>query len=232
MCNNENLDERKEMIEKADELISKLDTRKDMVTELLEGELLKQADWWFIKNTSLVLDSRGKISSNSILNNLRSLTEPILQMFSEDLVAIRTKVTLLLCNINDENEEDSLLTTAASEGADPSNPAVQLMMVIQVIEQMDSWASQVMDNWISYHLTRNQLKEGIDVERLLADNTFQQTDDKCQALILWDCKMAKEMKSMLNSLLLHFITLEDMVLEATGSVAEIPRTPAYCPLYV
>ena len=231
MCDN-NLDERKEMIKKADELISKMDTRKDMVTELLEGELLKQADWWLIKNTSLVLDSRGQISSNSVLINLRSLTEPILQMFSEDLVAIRTKVTLLLSNINEANEDDSMLTTAITEGADRSNPAVQLMMVIQVIEEMNSWASKVMDNWISYHLTRSQLKEGIDMERVVADSTFQQTDDKCQALILWDCKMAKETKSMLNTLLFHFITLEDMVLEATGSVAEIPRTPAYCPLYV
>ena len=231
MCDN-NLDERKEMIKKADELISKMDTRKDMVTELLEGELLKQADWWLIKNTSLVLDSRGQISANSVLSNLRGLTEPILQIFSEDLEAIRTKVTLLLSNINDANEDDSMLTTAITEGADHSNPAVQLMMVIKVIEEMNSWASQVMDNWISYHLTRSQLKEGIDMERVVADSTFQQTDDKCQALILWDCKMAKETKSMLNTLLFHFITLEDMVLEATGSVAEIPRTPAYCPLYV
>ena len=231
MCDN-NLDERKEMIKKADELISKMDTRKDMVTELLEGELLKQADWWLIKNTSLVLDSRGQISSNSVLSNLRSLTEPILQMFSEDLVAIRTKVTLLLSNINDANEDDSMLTTAITEGADLNNPAVHLMRAIQVIEEMNSWASKVMDNWISYHLTRSQLKEGIDMERVVADSTFQQTDDKCQALILWDCKMAKETKSMLNTLLFHFITLEDMVLEATGSVAEIPRTPAYCPLYV
>ena len=213
MC--DNLDERKEMIKKADELISKLDTRKNMVTELLEGELLKQADWYLIKNTSLVLDSRGQISSNSVLNNLRSLTEPILQMFSEGLVAIRTKVTLLLANINDDNEDIKMLITAHTEGLDINNPVVQLMTVIEVIESMDSWATKVMDNWISYHLTRNQLKEGIDVDRMVADDTFQQTDDMCQALILWDCKMAKEMKSMLNTLLFHYITLEDMVLEAT-----------------
>ena len=106
------------------------------------------------------------------------------------------------------------------------------MTVIEVIESMDSWATKVMDNWISYHLTRNQLKEGIDVERVVADNTFQDTDDMCQALILWDCKMAKEMKSMLNTLLFHFITLEDMVLEATGTVAEMPKTPRNWSLYV
>ena len=223
MC--DNLDERKE-------LISKLDTRKSMVTKLLEGELLKQADWCLIKNTSLVLDSRGQISSNSVLNNLRTLTEPVLQMFSEDLVAIRTKVTLLLSNINDDNEDIKMLVTAATEGFDINNPVVQLMTVIKVIENMNLWASQVMDNWITYHLTRNQLKEDIDVERVVADNTFQQTDDMCQALILWDCKMAKEMKSMLNTLLFHFITLEDMVLEATGSVAEIPQTPRNCSLYI
>ena len=67
---------------------------------------------------------------------------------------------------------------------------------------------------------------------MVADDTFQKTDEMCQALILWDCKMAKEMKSMLNTLLFHFITLEDMVLEATGSVAEIPHTPKYCSLYI
>ena len=138
-------------------------------------------------------------------------------MFSEDLVAIRAKVTLLLSNIiNDDNEDIKMLITAA----------------IKVIEKMVLWASQMMDNWINYHHTRNQLKEDIDVERLVADNTFQQTDDMCQALILWDCKMAKEMKSMLNTLLFHYITLEDMVLEATGSVAEMPQTPRNWSLYV
>jgi hypothetical protein len=39
----------------------------------------------------------------------------------------------------------------------------------------------------------------------------------CQALVLWDCKMA-----MLNTLLFNYITLEDIVLEATGAVAETP----------
>ena len=146
--------------------------------------------------------------------------------------AISTKVTLLLSNINDDNEDIKMLVTAATEGFDTDNPVVQLMTVIKVIESMDLWASQVMDNWITYHLTRNQLREDIDVERVVADNTFQQSDDMCQALILWDCKMAKEMKSMLNTLLFHYITLEDMVLEATGSLAEIPQTPRNCSLYV
>ena len=42
----------------------------------------------------------------------------------------------------------------------------------------------------------------------------------CQALVLWDCKMAKEMRSMFNTLLFNYITLEEIVLEATGAVTE------------
>ena len=53
-----------------------------------------------------------------------------------------------------------------------------------------------------------------------------------QAIALWDIKMAKETRSMLNILLFHYIVLEDIVLEATGSVAEQPRTPASLSMYV
>ena len=94
---------------------------------------------------------------------------------------------------------------------------------------MAKWSSDIMDTWINYHLTRVQLKAGIDVRRLVA---FGETDDMCQALVLWDCKMAKEMRSMLNTLLFNYITLEDIVLEATGAVAETPHTPGYSSLYV
>jgi hypothetical protein len=54
----------------------------------------------------------------------------------------------------------------------------------------------------------------------------------CQALVLWDCKMAKEMRSMFNTLLFNYITLEEIVLEATGAVAETPHTPGYISIYV
>jgi hypothetical protein len=47
----------------------------------------------------------------------------------------------------------------------------------------------------------------------------------CQALVLWDCKMAKEMRSMLNTLLFNYITPEKIVLDApTGAVVETPHT--------
>ena len=216
------MNERKEMIKKADDLISKLGDRKNKVTNLLQGKL-ERSDWGTIRNTSLEVDMRGQISSNSLLNTLRSAAEPILQQFSEDLVAIRTKVTLILSNINDE-EEDSIFTEGT--GAVPT-PALQLITIIQVIQNMSQWSSDIMDTWVTYHITRVQLKEGIDGHRLVADKTFEGIDDMCQALILWDCKLAKEMKSMLNTLLFNYINLEDFVLVATGAVAETPHSPGY-----
>ena len=190
------LKERKEIIQKADDLISSLAMRKNQVTNLLEGELAR-ADWWMIRNNILNPDVMGQISSNSALNILRTATEPVLQQFSEDLVAIRTKVTLILSNLNEP--EDSMFT----QGHGPPTPAMKFITIIQVIQSMAKWSSDIMDTWINYHITRNQLKADIDVRRLVADKTFGETDDMCQALVLWDCKMAKEMRSMLNTLLFN-----------------------------
>jgi hypothetical protein len=44
--------------------------------------------------------------------------------------------------------------------------------------------------------------------------------------------MAKEMRSMFNTLLFNYITLEEIVLEETGAVAETPHTPVYISIYV
>ena len=50
---------------------------------------------------------------------------------------------------------------------------------------MAKWSSDIMDTWINYQITRNQLKAGIDVRRLVAGRTFGETDDiMSQALVL------------------------------------------------
>ena len=43
--------------------------------------------------------------------------------------------------------------------------------------------------------------------------------------------MAKETRSMLNTLLFHYMVLADMVLDATGSVVEQPRETAALSMY-
>ena len=148
------LKERKEIIQKADDLISSLAMRKKQVTILLEGELAR-ADWGTIRNTSLNPYVTGQISANSVLNILRSAAESVLQQFSEDLLAIRTKVTLLLSNLNEP--EDSMFT----QGHGPPTPAMKFITIIQVIQSMAKWSSNIMDTWISYHITRKQLKAGL-----------------------------------------------------------------------
>ena len=219
-------EERKEMIRKADDLISSLIMRKNQVTSLLEGEQARY-DWEMIKLTSLSYDAAGTISANTALNIQRDAAEQVLQQFSEDLAAIRTKVTLILSSLN-EPEESMFIP-------DPRmapTPAMKFITIIKVIQSMSKWSSDILDSWISYHITRAQLKSGIDVQRLMSNQAFAETDDMCQALILWDCKMAKEMRTMLNTLLFNYTTLEDIVLEATGTVAEIPHSVRYSSLYI
>ena len=222
------LKERKEMIRKADDLISNLIMRKNEVTRLLEGEMARaELGTIAIKLGSLSSDGTGNISTNSVLNAQRSAAEQVLQQFSEELVAIRTKVTLILSSLN--VPEDSMFIQ--DPGTAPT-PAMKFITIIQVIQSMSEWSSDIMDTWISYHVTRAQLKAKIGLQMLMSNQDFAETDDMCQAFVLWDCKMAKEMRTMLNTLLYNYITLEDIVLEATGNVAETPRPPSYSGLYI
>ena len=219
-------EERKEMIRKADDLICSLIMRKNQVTSLLEGEQARY-DWEMIKLTSLSYDAAGTISANTALNIQRVAAEQVLQQFSEDLAAIRTKVTLILSSLNEPEESMFIPDPRVAP-----TPAMKFITIIKVIQSMSKWSSDILDSWISYHITRAQLKSGIDVQRLMSNQAFAETDDMCQAFILWDCKMAKEMRTMLNTLLFNYITLEDIVLEATGNVAETPRPPSYSGLYI
>ena len=110
-----NLEEGKDIIKKADELICKLGIRKNAVTIVLEWELFKESERGLIRNTNLQLDTNGQLSSNYVPSDLYSSAEILLQQFSEDLVAIRTKVILILSNIsNNEEEEDSTVGSLCS----------------------------------------------------------------------------------------------------------------------
>ena len=61
----EEIEEREEMIAKADELISSLAMRKNGVTSLLEG--MAMHDWGVIRNHSVCPDESGIIPTNTVL---------------------------------------------------------------------------------------------------------------------------------------------------------------------
>ena len=49
---------------------------------------------------------------------------------------------------------------------------------------------------------------------------------------MWDIKQGQELRGVLSTLLLHYILLEDIVLEAEGSVAEDPKDCSILHIYV
>ena len=219
--------EREEMLERADALISSLADRKANVMALLRGEMAK-ISWDVIRDDSLSVDSENKISSNGALINLRNLTMPVMEQFCDDLAAIRTKVMMIVANLT-EDEDESMF----SEGYNAETSlAMKFMTIIQVIQTMGEWCGTVCDNWIQYFQSRTMIREGIDVMRLIKEKDFAEKDELCQSIMLLDCKMAKEMKSMMNTTLFHYTTLEDIVLDATGSVRETPQSPGYSCLYI
>ena len=72
------------------------------------------------------------------------------------------------------------------------------------------------------------MKGGLDMQGLQEASK----DDLCQALALWDIKQGQELRGVLSTLLLHYILLEDIVLEAEGSVAEDPKDCSILHIYV
>ena len=95
------------------------------------------------------------------------------------------------------------------------------------------------------------MKGGLDLRGLQEASR----DDLCQALALWDIKQGQELRGVLSTLLLHYILLEvflrplchptfitherkmtnclqDIVLEAEGSVAEDPKDCSILHIYV
>ena len=126
--------------------------------------------------------------------------------FANDLVDVRTKVALLL------SEQDNLVGNNLEHQEDH---ATKLYMFINFMESMDEWISQVMTSWAHYHLKRSRLQEQLQEAS---------SDDLWQALILTDITHGQELCSVLYTLLLRYIWLEDIVREAQATV-DPRRTP-------
>jgi len=211
---------RQEMLIKADQLLATISRRREKVASVLEGSASK-SDWAAIRRDSTsVSESTGGLASNDSLDHLRNSAEPLLHHFADDLVAVRTKVTLLL------SEQEVNLVGDNLEGKE--NAATRLIRIIKAIESMNRWTSHVMTSWVEYHIHRSQLKAGLNMQGLQEANK----DDLCQALALWDIKQGQELRGVLSTLLLHYILLEDIVLEAEGSVAEDPKDCSILHIYV
>jgi len=211
---------RQEMLIKADQLLATISRRREKVASVLEGSASK-SDWAAIRRDSTsVSESTGGLASNDSLAHLRNSAEPLLHHFADDLVAVRTKVTLLL------SEQDVNLVGDNLEGKE--NAATKLIRIIKAIESMNRWTSHVMTSWVEYHIHRSELKGGLNMQGLQE----AAKDDLYQALALWDIKQGQELRGVLSTLLLHYILLEDIVLEAEGSVAEDPKDCSILHIYV
>ena len=92
--------------------------------------------------------------ANTVLNIQRQAVEPVLQQFSEDLEAIKTKVTHILSDLSEDEPDDSMFIP---DPAAYPTPAMKVIIIIQVIQSMSKWSSDIMDTWVNYHMNRDQL---------------------------------------------------------------------------
>ena len=186
----------------------------------------------FFCSDSTNLGAGGAIHSNSSVVRLWYSAEPVtspsspstssqlLQQFSDDLATIRMRVALLLQALDMDLVDEQGAPTAVAQLAQVGRTTDPL--TIQLAEAMSGWVGEVVESWVQYYHTLSQLKAGVDTQAVAASQEAVGSDDMCQAVAMWDIKMAQEMRVVMDTLLVHYIMLEGTLQEVTAAAAEPP----------
>ena len=149
-----------------------------------------------------------------------TITSQLLQQFSDDLATIRTLVALLLQDMDLVEEQGS-----------PSS-VVQLAQVrrttdpttTQLVEAMSGWVGGVVESWVQYYITRSKLRAGVaplgEGARTRGRGRRARRDDMCQAIAMWDIKMAQETRVAMDSLVVHYLMVEAALQEVAAAAGE------------
>ena len=144
------------------------------------------------------------VSTNPAVEHLMEIAEEEMGKFKEVLVVLKTLLASLFSNYSRPSDH-SVLSVCYGVDHDPSHAVMQ---ILGVIHEFEVQSAKVMDNWINYHLNREQLKGGLlalkDHPDLLVNS------DLHAAFHLHDKKMISEIKSDLSDLLINYSVLKDV----------------------
>ena len=150
------------------------------------------------------------LSTNPAVESLMKIAEEEIGKWKETLQKTKTLMARLF-SLYSGPVDHSVLSVCYGVDHDPCH---ELMQVIGVIQEYEAHSAQVMDGWMNYHLSREQLKGGLlalkDHPDLLVNS------DMHAAFLLLDKKHLLGIKSDLSDLLVNYSVLTDVLVAATA----------------
>lgn len=185
-------------------LLKNITARRSAIEAVLEKETFKP-EWEMVRKLCVQFDVNGNLLTNPVIADMYSQAEPIIHRFQDDLSNVRIGVSNMLSML-DKNE---YIHEHPSESW--NSPAAQFLTILKIVSNMSTWAVEIQNTWVTYHVTREQLG---DDPYLLKVADPEENLDRGRALAAWDGKMAGESRSVVNTLLYNYIALEDILHKA------------------
>ena len=105
-------------------------------------------EWELVRQSSVQFDTNGRLHANPWVSEMFADAVPVVQRFQDDLSHLKIRVSYMLATLD---KEDTIQNNPTQSW---DTPSAQLLTVLKVINSMSTWAVEVQDSWVTYHMTR------------------------------------------------------------------------------
>ena len=150
------------------------------------------------------------LSTNPAVDQLMRIAEEEFGKWKETLVISKTLLACLF-SLHSGPVDHSVLSVSYGVDHEPSHGVLQ---VISLIQEYEAQSAKVMDGWMNYHLSREQIKGGL--LQMVEHPDMLVNSDLHAAFSLLDQKMIIDLKAELSDLLVNYSVFKDVLVAATA----------------
>ena len=195
----ENQEPLKELIQVIEE------NREKAVAQVMKIEAEREMNW------DAEMQMMEILSTNPAVEQLMRIAEEEFAKWKAALVMAKTNLAQQF-SLHSGPVDHSVLSESYGVDHEASHGVLQ---VIGLIQEYEAQSANVMDGWMNYHLSREQMKGGLLAS--LVDHPDQLVNSDLQAAFsLLDKKMFMDIKSQLSDLLVNYSVFMDVLVAATA----------------
>ena len=127
--------------------MKKITARRAAIDNVLQKAKFNP-DWEMVRKSSVIFDLKGRLQVNPFVSDMFADAEPVVHRFQDDLSFLKIRVSYMLSTLD---KDDTILNNPSQSW---DTPSAQLLTVLKVIDTMSTWASDIQDTWVTYHMTR------------------------------------------------------------------------------
>ena len=150
------------------------------------------------------------LSTNPVVEQLMKIAEEEFGKWKAALVMAKTNLAQQF-SLHSGPVDHSVLSESYGVDHETSHGVLQ---VIGLIQEYEAQSANVMDGWMNYHLSREQLKGGL--LQMVEHPDMLVNSDLHAAFSLLDQKMIIDLKAELSDLLVNYSVFKDVLVAATA----------------